>query len=150
MALKNAPDLTKRPPRSPRVRLGGYAHLPRILDKCRAVIAGTNGEYNYNCPMDQHFLVFAGIPAAALKQQAAAGKSDSEILAWIQKHAKHKRTEAEIAAWTTYQEQRAPNNTEAREYFQEEHQRLAPHREDISTWFDYLDLDDYVTFGGRP
>ena len=27
-----APNLTQRPPRSPRVRLGGYAMLPRILD----------------------------------------------------------------------------------------------------------------------
>jgi Domain of unknown function (DUF5069) len=26
-------DLTKRPPRSPRLRLGGYALLPRMLDK---------------------------------------------------------------------------------------------------------------------
>ena len=36
MALTNAPDLTQRPPRSPRVRLGGYAILPRLLDKGRA------------------------------------------------------------------------------------------------------------------
>jgi hypothetical protein len=36
----NAPDLTQRPPRSPRVRLGGYALLPRMLDKGRATIAG--------------------------------------------------------------------------------------------------------------
>jgi hypothetical protein len=28
----SAPNLTQRPPRSPRVRLGGYAMLPRILD----------------------------------------------------------------------------------------------------------------------
>ena len=41
----NAPNLTQRPPRSPRVRLGGYTILPRLLDKARAVIAGTAGEY---------------------------------------------------------------------------------------------------------
>src|SRR5512135_190240 len=56
MALNNAPDLTKRPPRSPRVRLGGYVILPRMLDKGRAAVAGTPGEYHYNCPMDQGFL----------------------------------------------------------------------------------------------
>ena len=56
MALDNAPDLTQRPPRSPRVRLGGYAILPRMLDKGRATIAGKNGEYHYNCPMDKRFL----------------------------------------------------------------------------------------------
>jgi hypothetical protein len=26
--------------------------------------------------------------------------------------------------------------------------KIAPKREDIATWFDLLDLDDYVTFGG--
>ena len=40
----HAPDLTKQPPRSPRVRLGGYVILPRILDKGRALLAGTQGE----------------------------------------------------------------------------------------------------------
>ena len=34
--MKNAPDLTQRPPRSPRVRLGGFVILPRMLDKGRA------------------------------------------------------------------------------------------------------------------
>jgi hypothetical protein len=150
MALRNAPDLTQRPPRSPRVRLGGYVLLPRMLDKGRAVIAGTNGEYNFNCPMDQHFLEFAGVNAGALKKQLAGGKSDTAILAWVEKNSKHKRNEAEIAAWSAYQEQRAPANTDGREYFQAEHARLAPQREDIASWFDYLDLDDYVTFGGQP
>ncbi len=32
----HTPDLTKFPPRSPRVRLGGYVILPRMLDKGRA------------------------------------------------------------------------------------------------------------------
>ena len=59
--LSNAPDLTQRPPRSPRVRLGGYVLLPRMLDKGRATLAGTNGPYIYACPLDQRFLNFAGI-----------------------------------------------------------------------------------------
>jgi hypothetical protein len=150
MALKNAPDLTKRPPRSPRVRLGGYVILPRILDKGRAVIAGTNGEYNYACPMDQRFLEFAGIDPAALKKQLAAGKSDTEILQWIQKNAKNPHTDAEIAAWSAYREQASPSDTESREYFHSEHVRIAPKREDISSWFDLLDMDDYASFGGQP
>ena len=54
----NPTDLTQRPPRSPRTRLGGFAILPRMLDKGRAIIAGTNGEYKYACPLDQRFLDF--------------------------------------------------------------------------------------------
>src|SRR3954468_18278269 len=82
MALNNAPDLTKQPPRSARVRLGGYVILPRMLDKGRATINGKEGEFHYNCPLDQHFVEFTGINPEALKEQLAAGKSDSEILSW--------------------------------------------------------------------
>ncbi len=150
MALTNAPDLTRLPPRSPRVRLGGYVILPRLLDKCRALIAGKSGEYNYACPMDQHFLEFAGIDPKVLKKQVATGKSDSEVLVWIQRNAKNKPTDAQIAAWSAYQEQRAPSDTDGREFFHETHAKIAPQREDIASWFDLLDLDDYVSFGGKP
>jgi hypothetical protein len=148
MAGNNVPDLTKRPPRSPRVRLGGYVILPRMLDKGRATVAGKHGEYHYACPMDQRFLEFAGIDAEALKKQLVAGKGDNDILAWIQKSAKNKHSESEIAAWSAYAEQRAPSDAESRAYFNELHSKAAPKREDIVTWFDLLDVDDYVSFGG--
>jgi len=146
----NAPDLTQRPPRSPRVRLGGYVILPRMLDKCRALLAGKNGAYNYDCPMDQQFLTFAGVDPKALRKQVAAGKGDGEILAWINQHSNNHPSLSAIAAWSAFQEQRAPSEVEAREFYQEEHQRIAPQRDDIATWFDLLDLDDYVSFGGTP
>ena len=145
----HTPDLTKQAPRSPRVRLGGFVQLPRMLDKGRATLAGKNGEYHYDCPLDQRFLTFAGVDAEALKQQLATGKGDGEILEWITANAKCKRTESEIAAWSAHEAQRAPDNVEGREYLHGEHVRVAPKREDISTWFDYLDLDDHVTFGGK-
>jgi len=149
MALKHAPDLTKQPPRSTRVRLGGYALLPRVLDKGRATINGKNGEYHFNCPLDQRFLEFAGIDVEALKNELAAGKGDGEILEWVQASAKHKHPDSQIASWSLHQEQRAPFDTDGREYFNNLHAKVAPRREDISTWFDLLDVDDYVSFGGK-
>jgi hypothetical protein len=149
MAIKNAPDLTQRPPRSPRVRLGGYVILPRMLDKGRATVVGKHGEYHFNCPMDQRFLNFVGVKADALEKQLTAGKGDTEILQWIQKNGKHKPTEPEVQAWSAYQEQRAPSDTDSREFFHGIHAKIAPKREDIATWFDLLDVDDYVTFGGQ-
>ncbi|MFP6642410.1 MAG: DUF5069 domain-containing protein [Candidatus Latescibacterota bacterium] len=47
------------------------------------------------------------------------------------------------------QKDRMPGDLESREFFSELHKAAAPDREDISTWFDLLDLDDLVTFGGR-
>ena len=148
MAL-NALDLTKQPPRSPRVRLGGYVILPRMLDKGRATIAGKNGEYSYACPLDQRFLEFAGVDPKALKKELAKGKGDREILEWIQASAKHKRTDPEIAAWSAFAERRVPADPESREYFNGLHGKVAPKREDIATWFDLLDVDDYASFGGK-
>ena len=141
------PDLTQFPPRSPRVRLGGYAILPRMLDKGRATLAGKNGEYHYACPLDQRFLEFAGIDAEALKKELT--KSDTEVLAWINANAKNKRTAPEIIAWSQWQENRSPNNPEGREYFNGIHKAVAPTRTDITTWFEVLDADDFASFGGK-
>jgi len=149
MPLTNAPDLTKQPPRSARVRLGGYIILPRMLDKGRATINGKNGEYHYNCPLDQRFTEFVGISADALKKQLAGGKGDGDILAWIEKNAKHSRTQSEIAAWSAFGENRAPMDMESRGYFNDIQAKVAPKREDIANWFDLLDVDDYVSFGGK-
>lgn len=143
----HTPDLTKFPPRSARVRLGGYVILPRCLDKGRATLAGKNGEYHYACPLDQQFLDFAGIDPEELKKELT--KSDGEVLAWINAHAKHKRSPYEIAAWLAHQELRAPDNTEGREYLNEIHKKGAPNREDITSWFDVLDMDDFVSYGGK-
>jgi hypothetical protein len=150
MALNNAPDLTKRPPRGPRVRIGGYVLLARIIDKGRAVLAKTNGEYNYDCPSDQRFFQFAGVNPKAMLAQLKSGRGDGEILNWVRKNTKNKRTDSEIAAWSQYSELRVPSDVESREFFHGVHQKIAPQRDDIGTWFDLLDLDDYVSFGGKP
>ena len=143
----HTPDLTKFPPRSPRVRLGGYVILPRCLDKGRATLTGKNGEYHYACPLDEGFLDFAGIDPKALKKELT--KNDTEVLEWIEKHAKHKRTAPEIAAWSAWQEQRSPDNPDSREYFNGLHKAGAPKRTDITTWFDVLDMDDFASYGGK-
>ncbi len=142
-------DLTSRPPRSARVRLGGYVILPRMLDKLRATLAGTNGDYHYACPLDQRFLTFAGLDAEALKAEATQGRSDFELLEWIRANAKNKPTEAAIFAWSAYEDNRAPANVGGREYLGELHKGANANRDDISTWFDILDADDFVSFGGK-
>lgn len=143
------PDLTQQPPRSPRVRLGGYAILPRILDKCRAQLAGKQGDYKYACPLDQQFFQFAGVDPEAMQAQVAAGKSDSEILAWVSANSSTKPTAPAITAWSAHQEQRAPSGTDGRAYFNELHKAIAPQREDIASWFELLDVDDFVSYGGQ-
>jgi Domain of unknown function (DUF5069) len=58
-----AKDLTKEAPRSPRTRLGDYALMARMIDKGRATLNGTLGEYHYACPLDQMLFTYKGVQA---------------------------------------------------------------------------------------
>lgn len=59
--------------------MGGFAILPRTIDKCRASLAGSNGDYNFDCPLDKMLFGFKGINAPDFKDFVAAGHSDEEI-----------------------------------------------------------------------
>jgi hypothetical protein len=133
-----------------RVRLGGFAILPRMLDKGRATIAGTNGEYHYNCPLDQHVVKFLGFDPEALKAELAKGKGDGEILNWILENSKNKPGAWEIEAWSRHHDYRGPDSdAETFEFFAGYVGKLTKTREDVKGWADVLDLDDYVSFGGQ-
>ena len=141
-------DLTQRPPRSVRTRLGGYALLPRMLDKCRAEIAGTAGSFHYACPNDQRILTFLGIDAAALKAEVASGKGDGDLLAWIAANQRNKHAPEQIGAWSDSMDERRPS-PEDREKFEQYLSECGPNRPDIQRWPDLLDLDDFVSYGGK-
>lgn len=143
----SAPDLTQHPPRSPRVRLGGYSHLPRLLDKARASLAGKNAGYHYNCPMDRTFFDFTGINHEALLAEVKAGKSDTEMLAWVR--ANTKRLPSEIFHWSQWLDQHGPAGAGGHEWVAETIKANAGERDDIRSFADLLDLDDYVSYGGK-
>ena len=143
----SSPDLTRHPPRSPRVRLGGFAHLPRLLDKARATLAGKNGDYHYNCPLDQQFFAFTDINHEALLAAVKQGGSDTAMLAWVR--ANTKRLPAEIAAWSAWLDQHGPGGSGGHEWIAETIKAAAGDRDDVRSFADLLDLDDYVSFGGK-
>jgi Domain of unknown function (DUF5069) len=149
--VSSAPDLRQRPPRSPRCRLGGYVILPRMLDKGRAAILGQNGEFNYDTPFDRHIVNFLGFDPAALLEQLAAGKGDREILAWLRSNARHQPAPWEVEQWSEYMVRRTPDSdAETLIFFFRHVGSFSKTREDIKTWMDLIDLDDFVTFGGKP
>jgi hypothetical protein len=143
-------DLTQRPPRSFRVRLGNYVVLARMLDKGRATLAGKNGEYIYNSSTDQHLVKFLGFDPDALSKELATGKGDGEILEWVQTHSKTQRSPWEIEAWSAFMEKRGlGGDAETLGFFAEHLGKLSKTREDIKTLFEFGELDDYVSFGGK-
>ncbi len=143
----SAPDLRLHPPRSPRVTLGGYVHLPRLIDKVRAHIAGAIGEYRYGCPLDARFFTFTAITPEAFLEAVRNADSDSAVLAWVRAQAP--KDPAAIEIWSSWVTRHGPGDAEDHAWFAERLQALAPSRDDIATYFDLLDLDDHVSFGGR-
>jgi hypothetical protein len=143
-------DLTQRPPRSFRVRLGNYVILARMLDKGRATLAGKNGEYIYNSTTDQRLVQFLGFDPDALLKKLATGKGDGEILEWIQSHSKTPRSPWEIGPWSAFMEKRGlDGDAETLAIFAGYLGKLSKTREDVKTLFEFGELDDYVSFGGK-
>ncbi len=142
----NAKDLTKMTPRSPYERLGGYAIIARTIDKCRATIEGKNGEYHFDCPLDNVLFSFKEIKGSDFKNYVQEGHTDDEIVEWIKKNGKA-RTDAEVKAWsdafkTDYSYY---NDPKKKDWFVGECKRLGmdPSK---TTLFDYLVEDDRVSY----
>jgi hypothetical protein len=132
-------DLRKNYPRSPREKLAGYVHLGRMLDKCRATLAGTQGEYKYPCPLDKRLLDFAGITAKQFSK-AVSEKDDAAVGEWFRKTAK-KHSPTEIEQWNEKFLTRGPDTDEKKAYFEQQRDAIDPSRTDITAWADLLDLD---------
>jgi uncharacterized protein DUF5069 len=84
---KWARDLRKEEPRPSGEMLGGFPLGARCLDICRALLLGWQGNYQYECQMNQEFLQAARIDSEEFKEYVATGASDSQIDRWIRLHA---------------------------------------------------------------
>ncbi|MDH5526887.1 MAG: DUF5069 domain-containing protein [Nitrospirota bacterium] len=144
---KDAPDLNHTAPRSPAEILGDLAHLARMLDKARALHAGTLGEYIYPCPMDLALADFLQIDPH-LFQKAAATRTDAQMIEWITMHGVE-RSRAEKAAFTAELLSMAPDE-ENLPRFIAARDAAQPGRDDVTTWAQLIDLDEGRLGGGPP
>ena len=146
MSKIQAKDLSKVAPRSAYEKLGGFAILARAIDKGRATLAGTNADYNFDCPVDNMLLNFKGIKGSDLKAYLAAGHTDEEVVEWFKANGL-KKTDEEVKAWsdafkTDFSYSTDPNKSG---WFIGECNRLGLDPK-TTTLFDYLDFDDKVSF----
>ena len=143
--MNTSKNLTKESPRSPRNRLGGSALLARMVDKGRADIAGTVGEYHYACPLDQMLFEFKGVEADEVKKLLASGATDDQVVTWFNTHGTPKAKE-EIQAWSTGVEGYSPyDNPEKKDWFAGECAKLGL-KPEASTLAEFLEADDLASF----
>lgn len=138
-----AKDLTREFPRSPRETLGSYVIAARAVDKCRAVLAGTGGEYHSGCPVDEIFLSFAEISYDSFRTFVATGATDAEIAEWIEKNAKS-RPRIEIIRWNN--DLRGKRLSELpdglQEYMEDYIPKYVPRNRPVYVFFDVYDLEE--------
>ncbi len=142
--------MTNHPyPRSPKMLLGGIAHLPRFIDKIRMRNAGLIQDYNYiTTGFDKHLIDFLKIDAKAFETRVLAGGSDQDFLSWI--HAQGEpRTPEEIAQWNHILLSSRPKDDAARQRFEGRLREIAGKRgvsvsalPAVSTWAEVIELDE--------
>ncbi|OYT19510.1 MAG: DUF5069 domain-containing protein [Nitrospira sp. UW-LDO-01] len=134
-------DLRKEFPRSMKFKLGGYAHLARMIDKCRAVLAGTEGEYIYPCPMDERLLEFIRLTSDQFTAAVKANATDEGVLAWFQQHAQAHQPK-ELEDWNQRLLLRGPSSPESGAKFKKYLDAIDPLRTDLTAWSDLQDLEE--------
>ncbi len=137
-----APDLNREFPRSPHELMGGFVIVARAVDKGRAELAGTLGEYKYHpCGLFQTFLDFTGIDPDALKDAIATGADDAALGRWIMDHSKVTDPD-EIAAWNERMRTMkiADLPEQMRDFIAEYAAQNLPRP--VTVWFDMFDLEE--------
>ena len=130
-------------PRSPRETLGGSVVAARTLDKCRAAVNGTLGEYHFDCPLDNFFFNFAGITPDNFREFVATGADDEAVAEWIQENAT-KRDRREIIQWNNDMRGKriCEMPIELQEFLEGYIPEYLPKGRPVYVWFDVYDLEE--------
>lgn len=84
MSTASAPDLAKRAPRSPFEDLDGIKLLPRAIDKARAHLAGTLGEYIYcGCKLNAQLFETLGVTEDDFLEAVRTSPTDEDVVNWV-------------------------------------------------------------------
>lgn len=137
-------DLSKEFPRSPRdIAIAGYVVAARALDKCRAVLNGTEGEYHSNCPLDKVWLDFTGIKYKAFKNFVSSGADDTAVSEWVHKNSKQKKP-SEIIAWNNKlrDKQISKMPMKLQEFLEDYIPENIPEEKKVYVWFDVYDIEE--------
>ncbi|MBV8899733.1 MAG: DUF5069 domain-containing protein [Verrucomicrobia bacterium] len=130
-------------PRSPYAKLGGYVHLPRLIDKARLHLQGLLLGYNYKTSgFDRHLLAFLGVDGDELEAAVSHLGSDDQVLAWLRmKGVMH--TPSEIEAWNQAMIAKAPDSPEKRERFSQLLRQVGgSENSGVQTYFELIDFEE--------
>ena len=141
--------ITQKYPRSPKVLLGGMAHLARFIDKIRMRHAGLIPDYNYiTTGFDKYLLDFLLIKGEDFEKRVLQGGTDDEILAWVKTQIRP-LSDQDVREWNERILNGGPKDDGTRQRFQGRLADVATKRgvpveklPPASTWVDVIELDE--------
>ncbi len=130
-------------PRSPYEKLGGYVHLPRLIDKAKLHREGLLYGYNYKTVgFDKHLLAFLKIDGDAFELAVHRLEKDDAILQWVQRNGARHSAEA-IEQWNQAMISRHPDTAAKKARFTHFLKKAGGDgRKDIQTYFDLIEFDE--------
>ena len=140
---------TSQYPRSPKIQIGGLAHLGRLFDKIRMRNAGQIQDYNYlTVGFDKYLLDLLEITGEDLEKRVVQDGTDEEVVAWVQEHGKT-LTDEERTQWNERILNGGPQNEVAQQRFQSRIAEVAAKRglpveqlSSLTRWVDIIELDE--------
>ena len=139
MSRKPVPGL-----RSPREEVDGLVYFGRMVDKIRLEQAGKlPADYHENLGkgFDGACCDFLGVSYEQLRERVKQGGSDVKLLEWCQREGKQ-RNAGERAIWNAYLSKRGWRDDLSERLLFRKHEAGWQEREEIQTFFDYLDADE--------
>ncbi len=135
--------MQKLRPRSPYERLGGFVHLPRLIDKARLHRKGLLDGYNYKTTgFDKHLLAFLKLNPDGFEEAAHRLDDDAAILEWIQQNGAKHSPDA-IEHWNEAMISRQPDTAAKKARFLHFLKEAGgAGRKDIRTYFDLIEFDE--------
>jgi hypothetical protein len=130
-------------PRSPYEKLGGYVHLPRLIDKAKLHRRGLLCGYNYKTiGFDKHLLTFLKIGGEEFEEAVHRLEKDDAIVEWVEQRA-IKHSPEEIEYWNQTMIARHPDTAAKKARFNHFlKQAGGAGRKDIRTYFDLIEFDE--------
>jgi hypothetical protein len=135
--------MQKLRPRSPYEKLGGYVHLPRLIDKAKLHRKGLLNGYNYKTVgFDKHLLAFLKLNGDAFEEAANRLEDDKAILQWVQENG-IKHSNEEVEHWNKEMISRHPDTAAKKARFTHFLKEAGGDgRKDIRTYFDLIEFDE--------
>lgn len=135
-------------PRSGRDTLGGVVYLARAIDKVRADLAGTVGEYIAACPQSRKVYDFFGVTPEQFRGAVGDNPKDESVLLWLQEHGQRQPSKEDVQRFneTMLADGPSAENARAVGYLKQTLEEAGQaHRTDVRTYVDMQDLEE-----GRP